>query len=494
MNRSPDVVIIGSGMGGATLAASLAPSRAEIVILERGEQIPDDAPARDPDRIYRNSAFRSGETWLDGQGKRFSPGNYYNVGGNSKFYGAVLLRYRRQDFQAMEHEGGISPAWPFPYEVLAPYYMAAENLYRVRGDATSDATEPAHDGPYPFPPVPDEPAIAAVRKRLGKAGVRPFTLPLGVDIDTWLSHGADGWDGYPDIRSGKMDAETCGLSAALSHDNVTLVTGARATGLEAEPGGRRIIRVSYDKDGETVTLTPRFVALAAGAVQSATLLLKSGLANSSDQVGRNFMNHNASALIAYDPRFVNDSIYQKTFGINDWYLSDGHNGPPLGNVQLLGRVVPKILKASVPSLPMAACRHISRHAVDLYAISEDLPDPDSRIVVKGDDIQLIWRRSNMAAHQKLVEKTKKTLKAAGFPIVLSRLFDGRVPSHQCGTARIGSDPKTAVLDPDCRSFDHENLFVTDASALPTSAAVNPALTVAALAMKAADTLKKELGA
>nr|WP_272213358.1 GMC family oxidoreductase [Marinicella sp. W31]MDC2879309.1 GMC family oxidoreductase [Marinicella sp. W31] len=364
----------------------------------------------------------------------------------------------------------------------------------MRGDVTSDASEPPHEDAYPYPPVPDEPAIAAVRQRLEKVGVQPFTLPLGVDIDTWLSNGRDGWDGYPDIRSGKMDAETCGLAAALSHDNVRLVTGAQVTGLDRDPDGRRIASVTYRKGSETVTLTPRLVALAAGAVQSAALLLRNGLANASGQVGRNFMNHNASALIAYDPRLVNDSVYQKTFGINEWYLSDGHNGPPLGNVQLLGRVVPKILKANVPALPMAACRHISRHAVDFYAISEDLPDPESRVMVKGDDIQLIWRRSNMAAHHKLVEKMKKTLKAAGFPVVLSRLFDGRVPSHQCGTAHIGSDPAKAVLDPDCRSFDHDNLFVTDASALPTSAAVNPALTVAALAMKAADAIRKELGA
>ena len=494
MSSSPDIVIIGSGMGGATLAAGLAPTGARIVVLERGQRIPDDAPARDPNRIFRNSAFLSDETWIDDHGNRFSPGNYYQVGGNTKLYGAVLIRYRAEDFAEMQHAEGMSPAWPFPYEELAPWYDAAEELYRVRGDIASDPTEPAHAGPYPFPPVPDEPAIADVRSRLHKAGVHPFSLPLGVDIERWLRAGNTGWDGYPDTRCGKMDAETCGLAAALAHDNVELVTGARVTGLKTEADGKRIAEVIYQRDGETMRLTPRIVALCGGAVQSAALLLASGLANSSDQVGRCFMNHNASALIAFDPRFRNDSVYQKTFGINDWYFSDGEDGPPLGNIQLLGRVVADILQANVKYLPLPLADYISGHALDLYAISEDLPDPESRIVLSGSDIKLVWRRSNMIAHNRLVEKIRKTLRAAGFPIVLSRLFDGRVPSHQCGTVRIGSDPASSALDPECRTWDHPNLFVTDAASLPTSAAVNPALTVAAMALRAADTIGKDLAA
>jgi len=494
MTGSPDIVIVGSGMGGATLAAGLAPSGARIVILEKGRQIPDDAPARDPWRIYANSAFRSNETWLDAHGAAFEPGNYYNVGGNSKLYGAVLIRYRSEDFDALEHTDGLSPAWPFRYEELAPWYERAERLYRVRGDTASDVTEPAHEGAYPYPPVPDEPAIAVARQRLKDAGVRPFTLPLGVDIERWLAAGRTGWDGYPDLRCGKMDAETCALEAALSHDNVDLVTGADVTRLQAEAGSRRITSVTYRKDGKETTLAPTVVAVCAGAVQSAALLLRSGLANSSDYVGRCFMNHNATALIAIDPRFRNDAVYQKTFGINDWYLSDGCGGGPLGNVQLLGRVTPDILKIQVPVLPKFAARWISGHALDLYLISEDLPDPESRVVLNNGRIQLLWRRSNMTVHTRLVAKTKETLRKAGFPIVLSRLFDGRVPSHQCGTVRMGDDPETSVLDPDCRSWDHPNLFVADAGALPTSAAVNPALTVAALALRTADTIGRELAA
>ncbi len=489
-----DILIIGSGMGGATLAAALAPTGARIVILERGEQIPDDAPARDPWRIYTNSAFKSRETWLDADGQPFEPGNYYNVGGNSKLYGAVLIRYRAEDFEALEHDSGVSPAWPFRYDEIAPWYTKAEALYQVRGDRDSDPTEPAGSAPYPHPPVPDEPPMAEARARLAGAGVTPFTLPLGVDIERWLAEGQTGWDGYPDTRCGKMDAETCGPAAALAHDNVELVTGAEVQRLIPAADGRRITEVVYRKDGETQIARPGVVALAAGAVQSAALLLRSGVANSSDQVGRCFMNHNASALIAIDPRFRNDAVYQKTFGINAWYFSDGAGGKPLGNVQLLGRVTPDILKIQVPRLPMPLARWISRHAIDFYAISEDLPDPESRVVLNGDQVQLIWRRSNMAAHERLVAKLKQTLRAAGFPVVLSRLFDGRVPSHQCGTVRMGDDPAHSVVDPEGRSWDHPNLFLADAGVLPTSAAVNPALTVAALALRTGDIIKREIAA
>ncbi len=492
MTAAPDIVIIGSGMGGATLAAGLAPSGAKITILERGQQIPDDAPARDPWRIYTNSAFRSRETWLDETGEPFEPGNYYNVGGNSKLYGAVLIRYRQEDFGELHHYDGVSPAWPIGYEEMAPWYDAAETLYQVRGDASSDTTEPPHGVSYPFPPVPDEGAIRVARGRLKKAGVKPFSLPLGVDLKRWLAAGNTGWDGYPDLRCGKMDAETCALSSALLHDNVGLETDATVTALKSDPQTHRISEVAYVKNGTEMRLRPGVVVLCAGAVQSAALLLRSGIANSSDYVGRCFMNHNATAMIAIDPRFRNDAVYQKTFGINDWYLSDGNGGGPLGNVQLLGRVTPDILKIQVPQLPMFAARWISGHALDLYLISEDLPDPESRVVLKDGQVQLIWRRSNMTAHRLLVAKAKKTLRRAGFPVVLSRLFDGRVPSHQCGTARMGADPATSVIDPDCRSWDHPNLFVTDAAALTTSAAVNPALTVAALALRAAQTIQRDL--
>lgn len=492
MSGSPDIIIIGSGVGGSTVAAGLAATGARILILEAGDHIADLPVNRDQRAIFQRGHFRPQETWYEADGKGFNPGNYYNVGGNSKFYGAVLSRYRREDFDVIEHREGVSPAWPFPYEVLEPWYSKAEHLYQVRGSLGEDPTEPYHSTAYEHPAVPDEAPIADVRARLKKKGLHPSSLPLGLDLDAWLAKAQTPWDAHPNSRDGKMDAETAALAAALKHENVRLETNARVMKLEMGAGSR-IDRVTYLKNGQAVTVSPEIVVLSAGAVQSSVLLLRSkndrfprGLANSSDQVGRNFMNHNASAVIAVSPRFRNTAVYQKTFAFNDFYLSDGEGGPPLGNVQLLGRISEKVLKGSLPQAPEWLLRFITSHAIDFYAMSEDVPNPESRVMVDGDRIILQWQRTNWDAHLALVAKLKAILKSIGFPIVLSRPFDKRTPSHQCGTIRIGNDPATAPLDTYCRSYDHENLFVVDAGFLPTSAAVNPALTVASQALRVAD--------
>ncbi len=202
------------------------------------------------------------------------------------------------------------------------------------------------------------------------------------------------------------------------------------------------------------------------------------------------MNHNLSAVLAIDPRAVNDSVYQKTLGVNDFYLGDGEGGPPLGNIQLLGRVTAPILKANMRWAPEWALGAMSRHAVDWLAMSEDLPNPESRVTVEGAQIRLDWKRSNWDAHRRLVAALKSRLRAAGYPLLLTHVFDRRTPSHQCGTVRIGTDPMRAPLDAYGRAFDLANLFVIDASMLPTSAAVNPSLTVAALALRAADHVQR----
>ena len=568
MPPSPDIVIVGSGMGGATVAAGLAATGASILILERGERLRPGNGERSTKAIFVENRFRTKEQWRDGEGQPFNPGNFYYVGGNSKLYGAALFRFRREDFEAREHPGGVSPAWPFSYEELEPWYGRAEALYQVRGYAGEDPTEPPRSTPYPHPPVPDEPAIARVRERLKQRGLHPFSLPLGVDVERWLQGGRTPWDGHPDTRSGKMDAETCGLAAALEYANVRLETGARVERLEATPDGGRVSAVHVRKGGRTEKLTPGIVVLCAGAVNSAAILLRStggartvsgarpadgarsagsappvdeihaaggthttggtrsagsahkagsvppagethaadgthttggprppGLANRSGQVGRHFMNHNCSAMLAIDPRRCNRAVYQKTLGLNDFYLSDGDGGPPLGNVQLLGKIDGTILKANVPWAPKPLLIWAARRSVDWYLMSEDLPDPESRVRIDGRDVVLDWTRTNMEAHRRLSAVMRRVLKDCGYPVVLAKPFDRRTPSHQCGTVRIGDDPARSALDPHCKAWDHDNLYVVDASCLPASAAVNPALTVAALALRAADRIRRtELGA
>lgn len=493
--ETTDVLIVGSGIGGATLASGLAGSGARVTILERGERLVDGAAARDTRAIYVEGVFRPQESWRDVHGAAFNPGNYYYVGGNSKFYGGVMIRYRARDFAVLEHAEGISPAWPFPYDELEPWYTQAEALFEVRGRVGEDPTEPPHSAPYPHPPVPDEPAIAAVRQRLAAQGVRPFSLPLAVDVERWLERGATPWDGYPDTCRGKLDAETASLAAALRSPTVSLVTGAKAERLLVAPDGRRVEGVEYRHHGEPRRIRAGIVVVAAGAVSSAALLLRSadeacpdGVANRSGVVGRYFMNHNCTAMLAVDPRRRNDAVYQKTLGINDFYFDDGRGGPPLGNVQLLGKITAPILKANLRWGPTPALSWLAAHSVDWYLMSEDLPDPDSRVRVEGEHIVLDWRRSNMTAHARLVARMRELFRAAGYPIVLARPFDRRTPSHQCGTVRFGTDPAASALDPFCRAHDHPNLFVVDASFMPSSAAVNPALTIAAQALRVADHL------
>jgi choline dehydrogenase-like flavoprotein len=483
MTASPDIVIIGSGMGGATLAAGLAGSGARVLILEKGERLRDTPETRDARAIFQRGFFRPSEMWRDKDGREFNPGNYHVVGGNTKFYGAVLFRYRREDFAELAFSGGgVSPAWPFAYDEIEPWYSKAEQLYQARGTTAEDPTEPFHSVPYPHAPVPDEPAIAKVRERLKSVGLHPASLPLGVDIERWLKRAQTPFD--------------CGLDAALKDPLITLETGCDVTRLETG-SGNRISAVIYRRKGEEKRLSPKLVVLAAGAVCSAVLLLRSangnnpdGLANASDQVGRNFMNHNATFMLAVDPRTVNDSVYQKTLHFNDFYFDDGKGSGPLGQVQLLGRVSTPVLKANVPVVPEWALAPLANRAVDWYLVSEDLPRAESRVRVDAKGVILEWRPSNLGPHEALVAATRERMRAAGYPIILTKRVDGRLPSHQCGTLRMGADGAAAVVDPQGRSFDHPNLYVADAGALPTSAAVNPSLTVAALALRMADHLKR----
>ncbi|SNR60126.1 GMC oxidoreductase [Puniceibacterium sediminis] len=491
----PEIIVIGSGMGGATIAAALAPTGRQILILERGEHLRDSPEARDATAIFARGHFRPKESWLDGQGRAFNPGNFYFVGGNTKMYGAVLFRFREADFSLNSHMGGTSAGWPVSYDDFAPYYDRAEALYQVRGALGADPSEPPHAGDYPHPPVPDEPVIADLAQRLRASGLHPSPLPLGVDLDRWLAGGKTPWDGHPDTCGGKMDAESCGLAEALKYPNVTLQTGTHVDRLLADENGR-ITGLEVTRDGLGETLSAPVVVLAAGAVNTAALLLRSadarhpaGLANSSDQVGRNFMNHNASAMLALHPLRRNPSVYQKTLTVNDFYLDGGPYGEPLGNVQLLGKISAPIL-SSQSGIPLRIAKWITDRSIDLYLMSEDLPDVDSRVTVKDGQIRLDWRRSNWEAHLALVAKMKQVMRRAGFPVVLSKAFDRRTPSHQCGTARMGWDSTRSVTDIWGRTHDHENLFIADASVLPTSGAVNPSLTVAAHALRCADAISE----
>jgi choline dehydrogenase-like flavoprotein len=483
-------------MGGATLAAALAPTGVPIVMLERGDWLTQTPECSDDEAIFDRQVFRSDEQWFTPSGEAFHPGNFYYVGGNSKLYGCVMFRYRRQDFEEVHHLGGTSPAWPLSYADFAPWYDKAEALYRVNGAIGEDPTDPDRAGPYPKPAIPDEPSIADVRRRLKSVGLSPASLPLALDFERWLDRRSGSWDGHPDATDSKLDAQSVSIAQAQQHPNFELITGAHVTRLMTD-ASNRIVEVRYTHNGRGHAIKPKLTVLSAGAVNSAVLLLGSadeanptGLANRSDLVGRRFMNHNCSALMAIHPLRRNAAEYQKTLYFNDYYLSGGPKDAPLGNVQLLGKITTPILRAQ-SRLPRPAADWLTKRSVDWYVMSEDLPSNDSRVTTKNGQIVLDWKRSNWQAHEALVAKTKSVLRKAGYPILLSRPFDRRTPSHQCGTAVFGNDPARSVLDLHCRAHHHPNLFVVDASFLPTSAAVNPALTIAAQALRVADHIKNK---
>ena len=487
-----DVVIIGSGVGGGCIAHVLAPTGARIVILERGSRLPREMRNWDPEAVYADAAYKSDERWVDGTGRSFRPGQFYYVGGHTKVFGATMFRFRREDFLAMEHAGGLSPAWPIDYETLEPYYARAERLFGVHGEAGADPTEPPRSGPYPHPPLRHNPVIAALAERLRAQGLRPFPMPSSVqDHEGGACVRCNTCDGFPCRLGAKGDAETRLIDPVLEHDNVALRTEAQVVRLRADAGGRRVVAAEL-ADGTEVQ--GDLFVLAAGAVNSAAILLRSaharhahGLANASGMVGRHYMNHNCTAVMAVRPFRANRETFQKTLALNDFYLGDGVGGPPLGNLQLLGKIMEPMLRNEVRRVLRWARAWLAAHSVDWYAMSEDLPHPESRVRVRDDGTVILdWRRTNMAAHKTLVAKARRMLRAAGFPIVLSKAFSKETPSHQCGTVRFGHDPAEAPLDPFCKAFDLDNLYVVDASFFPSSAAVNPALTVAAQALRAGE--------
>ena len=490
-----DVVVIGSGAGGGTLVRALAPTGARILLVERGGFVPREAENWDPAAVWKELRYRTAERWLDGAGRPFLPYTHYCVGGNTKFWGSVLYRLRKEDFEAVEHAEGVSPAWPIDYATLAPYYERAERLYQVHGEAGLDPTEPPR-GPYPHPPIPHAPEIAGIVDRLRALGLHPSPLPLGL-IRPGEEDGCvlcDTCNSFPCRLHAKSEAEVCCVRPAAENDNVTLWTHAVARRLLTDAAGRRVEAVEVARNGETVRVEAPLVVVSCGAVNSAALLLRSvsdrhphGLANSSGLVGRRYMAHHATMMQGFHPLRRNRAAFQKTVAVNDFYLRGPGGGPPLGQIQSQGRTHAVMAQTVVPWIPLRAYAAWVARGVDWLAMTEDLPRTENRVEVEAAGrIRLHYRPDNVRPHRRLVREMRRILRRLGYWVVMTHSHGARNTTHQCGTACFGTDPQTSVLDPYCRSHDVENLFVVDASFFPSSAAVNPGLTIAAQALRVAD--------
>jgi choline dehydrogenase-like flavoprotein len=518
-----DVIIIGTGAGGGTLAHRLAPSGKRVLILERGDYLPRERDNWDSTAVFVRAKYRAPEYWLDRHGNAFPPEVNYYVGGNTKFYGAALFRLRPQDFGELRHHGGISPAWPLRYEDMEPYYTQAEHLYRVHGRHGEDPFEGPWSEQYAHPPVEHEPRIQQLSGDLEKQGLHPFHLPIGVDLLQDANGRATHFsacircnrvDGFPCLVRAKSDAQVVCVEPALEHPNVEMITKARVTRLDTDPAGRSVTGVvAVLADEQQARFSADIVVVACGAVNSAALLLASandrhpgGLANSSGVVGRHYMRHNNLALMAISKE-PNDTEFQKTLALHDWYLGADDWDYPLGGIQMLGKSdaeqihgeAPRWAGAVTPDMPFEVLAH---HAVDFWLCGEDLPHPGNRVTLDGDGrIRLtLDEDNNTAGLKRLRHKLQHMLGHLGMhehhllphSIYLHKGMPIGATAHQAGTVRFGTDPASSALDVHCKAHDLDNLYVVDTSFFPSIGAVNPSLTAMANALRVGDHLVQRL--
>jgi choline dehydrogenase-like flavoprotein len=508
-----DVIIIGTGAGGGTLAYRLASSGKKILILERGGFLPKEQDNWNTKAVFTDAKYKAKESWLDKEGKEFHPGIHYFVGGNTKVYGAALLRFRKEDFEEIRHHGGISPVWPITYDDLEPYYTKAEKLYHVHGEAGIDPTEPQRSAPYPYPPLKHEARIQQLFDDFKRSGHNPFPLPIGVRLGDDYPYPQPEYhiglfDGFPDPTESKADAHVIVINPSLEKENVTLRINSYVEKLATDSSGRNVTEVHVDENGEKIIYSGHIVVVACGAINSAALLLRSandphpnGLANSSDMVGRHYMCHNNSAMLALSKE-PNHSLFGKTFAVNDYYFKSDDWDYPLGHIQMLGKSNAEMLKGDAPGFaPGMALDYMAKHAIDFWMTSEDLPDPDNRVVLSKDgQICLHYKDNNLEGHKRLQAKLRTMLKHLGCKeehlfsrhVYLGKKIPLAGTAHQSGTVRFGTDPKTSVLDVNCRAHELENLYVVDGSFFVSSTAVNPGLTIMANALRVGDYILEEI--
>ena len=501
-----DVVVIGSGAGGGTLAAELAAAGRSVLLLERGDGLAlVDQNVADVD-LFRKQRYHPDQPWFGSDGDPFKPQMVYARGGNTKIWAAVLERLRQAEFEGVVMQDGTSPDWGLRYSDLAPFYERAEVIYRVHGRAGEDPTAPPRQGAYPQPPRPMEPVLEQLRHDLARHGVRPYHLPLS-------------WSESEEDPSG--DAELFGVERALAPASpagvpATLRSGAVVEALHVDPSGRQVKGVEARIGDDRWLFQGHQVVLAAGAVNTAAILLRSagerhprGLANGSDQVGRNLMKPQLTAILQRASR-PNSGRYSPALGLTDYYWGDKNVDYALGSIRNGGGVLQDPLFAESPPLlslvsrllPDRALEWLADRSITWWAMTAVLPDPDNRVTVRGDRIDVAYLANNREAHDRLVYRwldTMKNTEADPATTVVQRapIYPrGEAPLSvmglACGTCRMGHDPERSVVNLQGRCHQLANLWIADASVFPSCPAVGPGLTVIANALRVGEAVLEAL--
>ncbi len=487
-----DVIIVGTGAGGGTLTRKLAEAGQKILVLEQGEFTEKESSELVEVEVFKKEDYHAPENWYDNAGEPFQPQSFYCVGGNTKIYSGVLMRLRERDFQQIEHQDGISPEWPLKYQDFEPYYTEAEKLYRAHGKVGEDPTEPPRTEDYPLTPVERIPQIQEISDRLSQYGLHPCHLAIGIGDE------------------GRTDSEDTGVSPAIraGHD-VTLRTSAKVVALHTNPSGTEVKAVEAIIKGQSYLFISHIVVLACGAINSAALLLRSanekhprGLGNSSDLVGRNLMKHLMSVILQQSPQ-PNSGLFQRSLYINDFYWGDQDFPYPMGQIQDSGGILqdvifsesPPILSVAAKLMPGFGLKQLAKRSLGWWLQTEDLPNLNNRVTVKDNKLHLNYTPNNLEAHDRLLYRWQEVLKATDKQSRGIHPY-GSVPisvvAHQCGTCRFGTNPKSSVLDVNCRTHDLDNLYVVDGSFFPSSAAVSPALTIIANTLRVGSHLIERL--
>ena len=506
-----DVIIIGTGAGGGTLAHTLAASGKRILLLERGNFLPREMANWDPKPVFIEGKYISEDTWYDADGKAFQPQVHYYVGGATKLYGAALYRLRPEDFGELRHVDGMSPAWPLTYDDFEPWYTEAEWLYQVHGHHGEDPTEGHWSKQYPWPAVSHEPRIQELFDNLESGGYHPFHAPCGILLDeadrekstcircTWC-------DGYPCLVHAKSDAEVIAVRPALEQPNVTLLVNAEVMKLETDANGGTVTGCRRRPGRERRRRTRPTSSWSRRARRTAPRSCCGRRTTSTRTASPTAPTRSAATTCSTTARprsrcrrSCNETLYQKTLGLNDFYLPHDGQEWPIGNIQMVGKSNAEAMKGEEPMLtklaPHWSLSDVAEHAVDFWLTTEDLPMPDNRVTLDDDgNVHLAYTSTNDHEADELYQELKKLLNHVGLAEhhVLDKNFymDMNIAvagcAHQAGTVRFGSDPATSVLDENCKAHELDNLYVVDTSFFPSIGAVNPALTAMANALRVGD--------